>query len=89
MSDGNVVAIDGEDYDAFTEVLRTETVNWGTLFDETPNDKRYNHEDIPSIEELKQQSDWDDDDDNDDRYPDEYPPTGRPVSLLDDDEIPI
>ncbi|MFM7353628.1 MAG: hypothetical protein ACKO1G_11420, partial [Microcystis aeruginosa] len=69
-----------------------QTVNWDEEYKD--NDKRHNHEDIPSIEELKQQSDWDDsdwddDDDNDDRYPDEYPPTGLPVPLLDDDEIPI
>ena len=43
MSDGNVVRIDGEDYDAFTEVLRTETVNWGTLFDYPPVDYGYDN----------------------------------------------
>jgi len=43
MSDGNVVAIDGEDYDAFKEVLIAETVNWGTLFDYPPVDYGYDN----------------------------------------------
>ncbi|TRU36449.1 MAG: hypothetical protein EWV43_17585 [Microcystis panniformis Mp_MB_F_20080800_S26D] len=43
MSDGNVVGIDGEDYDDFQEVLASNTVNWGTLFDEPPVDYGYDN----------------------------------------------
>jgi hypothetical protein len=81
MSDGNVVGIDGEDYDALKAVLIAETVNWEPEYD----DKRYNHEDVPSREEVEASKKISE-------YEEEW---GRPLGsfsdndYLDDDEIPI
>lgn len=33
MLDGNAVALAEKDYDEFKEILKSETVNWGIMFD--------------------------------------------------------
>ncbi|GEA29046.1 hypothetical protein MiAbW_03628 [Microcystis aeruginosa NIES-4325] len=51
MSNNSSVFVDGDDVVALSQVLWNHTVNWE---DEFRDDKRYNHEDIPSLEEVMQ-----------------------------------
>ncbi len=81
MLDGKAVVVDNEDVMPLRQFFMEQTVNWEPEYD----DKRYNHEDIPSREEVEAsnkrteiEEEW-----------------GRPLvsyldnADLDDDEIPI
>lgn len=85
MLNGMNIFIDGEDVDAFTQMLWSETVNWDEEYKD--NDKRHNQEDIPP----PPPNDFSDDDDygypedeysdlkRDDEDDDDFFPTGIPV----------
>ncbi|REJ50686.1 MAG: hypothetical protein DWQ51_14975 [Microcystis wesenbergii TW10] len=78
------VLIDGDDVIPLTQILWNETLNWDEEFKD--NDKRYNHEDVPSREEVMQSEeidyDWKRSEDehsdlkDDDEDDDFFPPTG-------------
>lgn len=76
--------IDGDDVIPLSQILWNETLNWDEEFKD--NDKRYNHEDVPSREEVMQSEeidyDWKRSEDehsdlkDDDEDDDFFPPTG-------------
>ena len=45
------IAIQGEDYDPLKKLLWNHTINWDEEFKD--NDKRHNHEDFPTREEVE------------------------------------
>lgn len=83
LNDINVI-IEGDDVSPLTQILWNETLNWDEEFKD--NDKRYNHEDVPSREEVMQSEeidyDWKRSEDehsdlkDDDEDDDFFPPTG-------------
>ena len=83
MMEGNLVAIEGEDYDPLKQILWNHTVNWDEEYKD--NDKRHNYEDVPTREEVEASN----------KRTETKEEWGRPLGSylddadLDDDEIPI
>ena len=78
MMDGNIVGIEGEDYEPLKQIFWNQTVNWDEEYKD--NDKRHNQEEVPSRQEVEantnnifESEDWVPSEDCD----------------LDDEEIPI
>lgn len=75
MMEGNVMAIEGKDYCPLKQILWNHTVNWDEEYKD--NDKRHNHEDVPTREEVEAS--------NDIFKPEDWQPEDCDL----DDEIPI
>lgn len=50
MLDGNTIAVDDKDIESFTQILFDKTLNF---YEQEIDDKRYNHEDGPTKEEIE------------------------------------
>jgi hypothetical protein len=76
MIDGNAITIDEEDYYSLKRILWIHTVNADEEYKD--NDKRHNHEDVPTREEVEAS--------NDIFKPEDWEPKDCD---LDDDKIPF